>query len=877
MPFIPRLLLACLPLIFTLLACTDQRVVHRPLDRLNADVEVLTDEHGIPHIYGKTVNDAVFIQGYVTARDRLFQVEWMRRAASGRLSEVFGENDRETDIFIRAFDFSGRAKQWAATAEEEDPEMWGIILSYVAGFNQFIEDAKTGERGAKLAPMWKELGIEPMPVEPSEILAVDRLITYQAAPGALIELMLELLRQLLPGTFEDLFMVKPPALVSVVPRFLEDLPQSYGPESAPVVELAPATMGTLLKALPKMQNLNQQLAGGSNAWTVAGSHTFAGFPILANDTHQGLGNPPVYYQVHVHAGAEYNAIGLSFPGGPGVQIGHNARLAWGATTNRADDTDIYLETPTVMDGGDGKRGVLFKGEKVALKTREETLRIRMPDGSYKEETLTLHEVPHHGPVFPLKALLGDNLGAVDNLIDALIVSMRWTGLERGFTGSGIRAFFKLSRAHTPDQAEAAFTDYTGGAFNIHYATTGGDTGYHARKMLPIRGCDDRPYMMLIGNGSCEWVGTLPLEAIPHVRNPARGFVVSANNDAGGGTLDGEPENKKAYLGAVYDVGFRAQRIERELRHLTSAGDVRPQDMMTLQADNYSGLAARLVPYLRLALQNQPQRLAPHVKMAAQAVANWDFHTTGVSTEAHLFHAWFGQVLRAMFSDELEAKSDMSLVSLDDVDAQKMQIFVRPLLHFLDATKDILEEIEAGSKPFPSLSGHNYFDDIRTPEIETRDDILLNAFVWAYQQANTAAAERGFDPNWDARRWDAWHTVTLENPSNLPVMKLDPIPNDGGLWTVDVADFNIIADGQLRREFNVRNTASNRSVYLLDPKGIEMWHAIPGGQSEHPDSPWFGYWTKEFYQNLYYKMAFARADVEASAKVKEVFKAGLGGK
>lgn len=812
---------SCFRILFILPACTDTRILRRPMAALHNDAEVITDKQGIPHIYAANLHDAMFLQGYVTARDRLFQIETLGRIAAGRAAELFGHGWHEADLVFRAMGFRHQAEAWAREASQADPVVAGALEAYCAGLNQFLEDAKTGQRGTKFAPMFTVLGSMPESYTPADILVADRLITFQAGPGPIIELMLEMLRQSLGSTFDDLFSTAPAEKVSVVPGFLDTLvPSKTSPPGRtfrPTVSLETAL--ALLGLVPKMQSLNARLIGGSNAWTVSPHHTQDGSALLANDTHQGIGNPPVYYQVHIHAGAAYHALGLAFAGGPGVVLGHNEAIAWGATTGRADDADVYLETSRDKD-----RAVVFQGKLVPLIRREETWRWRELDGRQGEERIELLEVPHHGPVIP-KALLPEEA-------QFLLLSIRWTGLEGGFRGSGLRAFFRLSQARNADEAEAAFDDYTGGSFNIHYATTSGDTGYHGRKRLPVRGCSQRSYLVLPGTGDCEWAGTLSLDAIPHTRNPSRGFVVSANNDTGGGTFKAEPESGPVYVGAIYDSGFRAKRIDDELQRLVLSGNVRVEDMIVLQGDTYSQLAARLLPYLRKALDRQPNRLSGEVRAAAEAVVSWDKFTRAESVEAHLFHAWFARFARAVFHDEIAAKINLDFVRLDDFDTTQAQIYVRPLLAFLDASDSVLAGIEAGSQRFPSNSGHNYFDDVTTPSVETRDELVHEAFCWAYEAALAAALDQGLPASWRERRWDAWHQVWLSHELDtiLPELKLGPYALDGGLFTVDVADFDLLVAGQLRPKFWVRCHPSNRSIFKLDPTGIQMWAALPGGQS-----------------------------------------------
>lgn len=880
---LPRLILLLVAL-FPFTACTD-RTVHRPLKELHNDVEVYTDDRGVAHIYGKNMHDAMFMQGYITARDRGFQIEWLKLQAAGRISELLGPGFREQDLFVRAMGFRRHADDWVKTAAQEDPVIWEVAESYTAGVNAFWADAKTGARGAKLSPLFAALGHVPTHAEPADILAADHLITFEATPGAAMELQLYLLGTFIDGeVFDDLFMISPAEKVSVIPGFIAGLAPAAKRAPYPKLKnVSPASARQWYESLTKLSSPTQRLTGGSNAWTVGKEFTQAGIPLLANDTHQGLGNPSVYYQIHIDAGEEYHAEGLSFAGGPGVMLGHNGYIAWGATTNQADNTDVWLESKK-----DGGTAVEFKGKTVPLTFRDEVWKFNnhhdievdcKPSDDHfctksGEQAITFGEVPHHGPVFPKELLPAE-------IRNALMFSMRWAGMDGGFKASGLRSIFRLSMAKTPAEAEEAFRDYTGGAFNFHYATISGHHGHHSRTAIPIRGCDERPYLVMTGSGKCEWTGFVPLDRIPHARDPERGFIVSANNDSGGQTFNGHPDQETEYIGAIYDSGFRAKRIDDRLTQLTRRGQVTREDMVDLQSDNYSGLARRLIPYFASAVKNRPDWFAgkpAEMKAAADAMLAWDLRATSDSPVVHLFHAWFARVAFTMFDDEIGEGF------LGDMDSTFSQIVVRPLLHFLDETQPYVAEIEAGTRKFPSNSGHNYFDDKTTLDIETRDELMLNAFAWAFQQANTIAVDRGFSAKWDERPWSLWHRVNLGNDGDfaVPELKLLPIPTDGALWTVDVADFNLLRDGELRTDFDTGNTPSNRSLFELHPSGSRMWLSIPGGQSEHPGDEHFADWVIPFYKNetlkekSYYAMPFNRSDVVAAARKQEIFPAGFEG-
>ncbi len=338
---------------------------------------------------------------------------------------------------------------------------------------------------------------------------------------------------------------------------------------------------------------------GSNNWAVAGSKTASGNAIVANDPHLGLSSPMVFWPTHVvvqnadDPSEDFEIIGLAFPGIPGVILGSNRTLAWGATTAGYDVTDVWKETLS----GNGQ-GVVFKGADVSFQKVSETIKIAdKPD--YTWDVLV---VPHHGPIVP--TINGNH--QVDPPSGSAL-SVRWTGHMP--TGE-VEAVFNLPRAKTVDDARKAMLPFGTGAQNWMFADSQGDILWTAPAKLPYR--DKKAYtwdpqtytgtlpaFVLDGaSGDMEWTGEYLEEAyLPKLKSPAKGWIATANTDNVGSTIDNDPSNdllpnnKPFYIGSEFSQGFRLGRIEERLT--AEAAGMTPAGMSSIQADHKSALGSRL--------------------------------------------------------------------------------------------------------------------------------------------------------------------------------------------------------------------------------------------------------------------------------------------
>ncbi|MGH7483788.1 MAG: penicillin acylase family protein, partial [Longimicrobiales bacterium] len=405
---------------------------------LHAEVRIGWDSLGVPHITASDEHDLLFAQGFVHARDRLWQMELLRRVMSGRLAEIFGVGYVESDAFLRTIGLMPGARGTEATLA---PETRARLQAYVDGVNAAIE----GWTGA-LPPEFVLLGIEPAPWTIAHVLGVEQVMSWDLAAystglavgRAIRRLGPERARWLLPeATSFDVPIVEPPAL---------------GPPPAPATALLDAF----------------SVARASNAWVVAGSRTRSGRPILANDMHLALRAPPVWYLIALHAPG-LDVAGMSLPGVPYVVAGHNRAIAWGFSNAGVDDVDLFIER---LDPADPTRYLTPDGS-APFDVRVDTIRVK--DAEPRELTI---RSTRHGPVLPSSGAAGDDG----------VLALAWAAHAPSRT---VEALPALNRAADWDAFLAAVRAFDNPHQNVVYADTGGRIGYAMGGRVPIRG-DGRP-------------------------------------------------------------------------------------------------------------------------------------------------------------------------------------------------------------------------------------------------------------------------------------------------------------------------------------------------------------------------------------------------
>ncbi len=508
------------------------------------------------------------------------------------------------------------------------------------------------------------------------------------------------------------------------------------------------------------------LGHGSNSWVVGGGRTRSGKPILANDPHLVLMTPGRFHESHVTApGLEVS--GLCIPGVPFAIIGRNRAIAWGLTNAMMDDHDFYVER---VDDPVHPRRYEVDGTWRDLWVREDTILVKNGDPI----VLTIYGT-HRGPVV--------NRIEPSAKWSSQLLSMRWTGLDPANDG---RAFGMLNRAASWTEFRSALEHFTAPAQNVLYADTAGNIGMQTGGRLPIRPAGHAWLPSAGWQSANDWTGSVPTSSLPSLFNPRQGFIVTANNRIVG-------DQYSHHISHVWEPSWRAERLTSALR-----GDslITVEDMERLQHDVLSPLAQRVVPLL-LSVVPDSTASGPE-RVALTYLRSWDHRMTGESPAASVFEATYSHLVSATLEDELGPE----LLAVYDTLASMPLTTIERLLRQ------------------PSSS---WFDDVRTGEVEGRDDMIRRAFKLAVQDL---AGRLGADVR--AWRWDRVHTVTFEHVFGADarlamIFNNGPYPVRGSHSTVSVGYY------ALTQPFRMTVGPSTRQVYDLNDVNNTR-SVVPPGQS-----------------------------------------------
>ena len=506
---------------------------------LGAQVEVLRDRHGIPHIYAASLEDAHFALGFAHAQDRLWQMEMNRRLGSGTLAEVLGAAALDADRFMRTL---GLRRVAAENLRRYDEETRRHLDAYAAGVNAFIGGTRV------LPPEFWLLGVSPQPWSALDSIVWTKVMALDLGNNWRSELLRIRLSQTLPLERIQEFLAPYPG--DATPK-LPDLKALYsGIEKKPAPDRVFSRM--------HFPSFDPDAVPGSNSWAVSGARSASGKPLLANDPHLGLTAPPVWYFAHLHAPG-VDAIGGTLPGVPGIVVGRNQRIAWGLTNTGADVQDLYLEK---QDG--------------EFARREELIKVKgAPD-----ERLTVR-LSRHGPV-----ISDVSRAAVDAAPRGYALALAWTALaEDDLT---MQAGLKLSQTRDWPAFLAAARELHSPPQSVSYADVDGNIGFIAAGRVPLRKPTNDLHGLAPAPGWDErydWSGYIPFEALPRAFNPPAGSVVLANHKI-------VPPRYRHHITYEWQPPFRARRIA-DLLSKNEKHDL--STFKRMQADTVSLAVRELLP------------------------------------------------------------------------------------------------------------------------------------------------------------------------------------------------------------------------------------------------------------------------------------------
>jgi penicillin amidase len=542
---------------------------------LEAPVQVLRDRFGVPHIRAENMHDLYFAQGLVTAQDRFWQMEFWRRIGAGRLSELFGAKTLGTDIFLRTAGFRRAAERDLQTL---DPQYREILQAYADGVNAYTAGKKPRQLCLELA-LLKLQGVRftVEPWKPVDSLTWLKLMALDLGANLRKELYtvdliqsmgLEKTRDFLAGYRYD----QTPVIVpdSELPAsLLRKAQAALTPRRSPLLSLTP-------EEVSELKGVSTRLVGGfdpwkseafgtgpgigSNDWVIGGSRTASGKPILANDPHLGIQMPSIWYEVDLFcsapeaqigkpAGGPYHVRGFSFPGDPGVIVGHNDRIAWGVTNTNPDVQQLYIEHINPEDPNQYE----VNGKWVDMKVRREEITV---NGREDPFPLLVRETRHgplitdHGAYAGYRGFAVNPHGEFPMNLSLSALSLKWTAYLPNRTFESV---IQLDAARSFTEFRNALRSWDIPSQNFVYADVDGNIGYQMPGLIPIRKKGDGSLPSPGWVDDYEWAGFIPFDDLPFSYNPPKGYVASANNPV-------TSDRYRYFISTDFDYGYRARRI-----------------------------------------------------------------------------------------------------------------------------------------------------------------------------------------------------------------------------------------------------------------------------------------------------------------------------
>ena len=551
---------------------------------LQQPVEVIRDRWGVPHIYAKNSDDLFFAQGYITAQDRLFQLDLWRRIGTGRLAEVLGQKYVARDRIARLVRYRGN---WDEEWRSYSSDAKAIATAFISGVNAYIQSLN-GQRSTE----FRIAGFDPGLWVPEDVTA--RVAGLLMTGNMLAEVNRTLDVKKIGLATDDRLFPPEPHIPLILPKGLD------------VADISPAIVSDYVAAIGAVHFPGEQ---GSNNWVVDGTMTRTGKPILANDPHRGVELPSLRKTVHLIAPG-WNVIGAGEPALPGIALGHNENIAWGFTIVGIDQQDLYVEKVNPANSAE----YMYRGEWKKFEVEGQPIEVK---GEGRREVELKYTV--HGPV----------IHEDDSRHRAY--ALKWVGTGAG--GAGYLPALKLARAQNWREFQTAVADYKIPSENLVYADRQGNIGWIAAGEAPVRKGWSGLFPVPGDSGEYEWSGFLPSSENPSAYNPARHFVATANHDI----------LPPGYPHALNYAWAPPTRYKRIVEMLTSGKKFDVDDFAHMQQDTVS-LPAR--DFLVMLKDWKPAEESEAAAVRSEML-RWDCNVSMESRAALVYEVWIEQLHRAM--------------------------------------------------------------------------------------------------------------------------------------------------------------------------------------------------------------------------------------
>lgn len=937
------------------------------LEGLRENVEMIRDRYGVVHIYGSSEEDLAFVQGYIHAHDRLFQMIAQRAAANGELSMLLGPDNIPDDLKARMFKFKKSAEEIYNNGSLNSDDK-AFLDAYSEGVNAYIKNLKDEDlplefinEGVSADDIYSGIlfvGDGQEGWSAVDTIAFARLMTFLLSfddEGSWGDQFLKIYSNLTQKMIDRGYASNLTDAGNLALQWIGELINSQPVRDAVIYypgsgELSPPNLSPVsVKNNTKIINPNFKIKGikefvdrmrkitgiipNSNNWVVKGENTNSGNPILANDPHLTLQQPPVFHEAHLNTkekGGNINAGGVMFPMAPGIVIGFTENIAWGETVVGYDVTDFYLEK-IISRNDDVKDWDIYSQGGITKPVERSERFFYLPDSSKEnpceisedviskiEELMARADEPISLSVGNIELCFVDvyyyeiedkaddeidyrpivgSLDMDDDGTDDYLITAKWTGFA---PTTELKSFKNYLYAKNIDDFKEAVQYFKVGAQNQVIIDRDGNIGWFPHARIPIRyvnsctnplmgGIKNPPYLPQPGDGSCEWQGYIegfsdnPSDAtptIPFLKNPDQGFIVTANN------MPLPLTWPYYYHGTFYDIGYRAARITQRIKQ--KLGELDVDEMKSIQADAYLGLCKDFLKVITDTIE--PDKLSDNGKTAYSYLMEWDCSTP------------------SGYEYQYDPENPASLTESSDNSVRKKSIattvfhaWISNLAHF--TVDDHLGGISlpGGDQIYARIiydiihrkNGiSDLWDDWSTSYTETMTDISRKAYVEAISGLTIKLGE-------DVNKW-LWgklHFLTLRHLADtggIEGIEKDPaemfnvppptdlltaplglmgFPRQGGEFVVDASNtgFDLMTSTS-QGDYSFGSGPSYRIIVEMTENGPQAYTAIPGGNEATLGSKYYDNQIRQFWWvNEYKKFPFTKEEVQNAADYLIIFK------
>lgn len=749
-------------------------------------VTVYYDQQMVPHIFAANNHDLYFVQGYITARDRLWQMEFQTLAAAGRISEVIGAKARNYDRLQRRKGMCYGAEK-SLKVIMANPVSRETVLAFTAGINAWISQLRPGQYPVE----YKLLDYSPEPWTPLKVSLLQQSLAATLTGETDAASMTADLQKFGPAVMTDLFpdvrFIESPVIPAGTPwNFKKLIPSGHKPANAGPTSQKPGSQNSANAGLARESSGAQEPVAvrehadgiGSNNWAVDGTKTADHHTLLANDPHLTLSLPSIWYQIQLNAPG-INVYGVSLPGAPGIVVGFNEHIAWGVTNVGADVLDIYHLSWT----SPRHDAYLVDGKTVPVSRRIETILVRGLPAMYDTVTYT-----RYGPVVYDRSFNASADIPADH-------AMRWLGHD---ASNEVRSIYLLNRATSYAEFTSALTDFTSPAQNFAYADDKGHIAQWVNGSFSLKYKDQGKYILDGSKTLNDWGPLIPHDQVPHILDPARHYIASANQSSTDTTYP-------YYLNWNFENTQRAMRINQLLQPMKNAT---PETMRLMQTDQLNEFARLILPDL---LKNlKMDRLTGPQREAFMHIKSWKYENSSDAIAPAIFDMWQKNLTREIW-DEFDA----------------------PGLHLPSRDRTIHLLLYETRSP--------WFDDKRTPIIESKADIISSSFRRAVDSLVKHYGKAQL--NW---KWGAVKGTAIRHLLNIDAFSREKLQLGGGAGIIDA--------------LTARTGPSWRMV--VEPgQANKAYGVFPGGQSGNPGSFFYDNLIDYWAQGRLYQLVFMKTEAD----------------